>query len=125
MWDSLPRPVQQQIVDKGIRVYAVDAGRIASDVGLAGRINVVLQTCFFAISDVLPRDKAIARIKEAVTKTYGEHGADVLNRELAAVDHASTGCTGSRFPTGSPPPTNRALRCPPPHRSSSAPSPPR
>ena len=91
VWDSLPRPVQQQIIDKDIRVYAVDAGRIASDVGLAGRINVVLQTCFFAISEVLPRDKAIARIKEAVTKTYGEHGADVLNRELAAVDRALDG----------------------------------
>ncbi|MFZ0834371.1 MAG: pyruvate:ferredoxin (flavodoxin) oxidoreductase, partial [Mycobacterium sp.] len=91
VWDSLPRPVQQQIVDKDIRLFAVDAGRIASDVGLAGRINVVLQTCFFAISDVLPRDKAIERIKEAVTKTYGEHGADVLNRELAAVDRALDG----------------------------------
>jgi len=91
VWDSLPRPVQQQIIDKAIRVYAIDAGRIASDVGLAGRINVVLQTCFFAISDVLPRDKAIARIKEAVTKTYGARGEDVLNRELAAVDRALDG----------------------------------
>ena len=91
VWDSLPRPVQQQIIDKGVRVYAVDAGRIASDVGLAGRINVVLQTCFFAISEVLPRDKAIVRIKEAVTKAYGKHGEDVLNRELAAVDRALDG----------------------------------
>ena len=75
VWDSLPRPVQQQIIDKDVRVYAVDADRIARDVGLAGRINVVLQTCFFAISDVLPRDEAIGRIKEAVAKTYAEHGA--------------------------------------------------
>ena len=91
VWDSLPRPVQQQIVDKGVRVYAVDAGRIARDIGLAGRINVVLQTCFFAISDVLPRDEAITRIKETVAKTYAEHGTDVVQRELAAVDYAIDG----------------------------------
>ena len=91
VWDSLPRPVQQQIVDKGVRVYAVDAGRIARDIGLAGRINVVLQTCFFAISDVLPRDEAISRIKETVAKTYAEHGTDVVQRELAAVDYAIDG----------------------------------
>ena len=91
VWDSLPRPVQQQIVDKGVRVYAVDANRIARDIGLAGRINVVLQTCFFAISDVLPRDEAITRIKETVAKTYAEHGTDVVQRELAAVDYAIDG----------------------------------
>jgi pyruvate-ferredoxin/flavodoxin oxidoreductase len=91
VWDSLPRPVQQQIIDKGIRLYAVDAGRIARDVGLAGRVNVVLQTCFFVISDVLPREKAITRIKEAVAKTYAEYGAESVQRELAAVDHAVDG----------------------------------
>ncbi len=91
VWDSLPRAVQQQIVDKGVRVYTVDAGRIARDIGLAGRINVVLQTCFFAISDVLPRDEAITKIKETVAKTYSEHGTDVVQRELAAVDHAIDG----------------------------------
>jgi pyruvate-ferredoxin/flavodoxin oxidoreductase len=91
VWDSLPRPVQQQIIDKGIRLYAVDAARIARDVGLAGRINVVLQTCFFVISDVLPREKAITRIKETVAKTYAEYGAESVQREVAAVDHAVEG----------------------------------
>ncbi len=91
VWDSLPRPVQQQIIDKHVRVYAVDAGRIARDVGLAGRINVVLQTCFFAISDVLPREEAITKIKESVAKTYAEHGTDVVQRELASVDYAIDG----------------------------------
>jgi pyruvate-ferredoxin/flavodoxin oxidoreductase len=91
VWDALPRHVQQQILDKHIEVYAVDAGRIAREVGLAGRINVVLQTCFFAISGVLPREQAIARIKESVQKTYGNRGADVLGRELAAVDRALDG----------------------------------
>ncbi|MDO2381408.1 pyruvate:ferredoxin (flavodoxin) oxidoreductase, partial [Rhodococcus electrodiphilus] len=88
VWDALPRRVQEQILDKGITLYAVDAGRIAREVGLAGRINVVLQTCFFAISDVLPREQAVARIKKSVEKTYGNRGADVLRRELAAVDRA-------------------------------------
>ena len=91
VWDALPLPVQQKIIDKRIKLYAVDAGRIARDAGLAGRINVVLQTCFFAISGVLPRETAIARIKDAVTKTYGGRGADIVAKELAAVDHAIEG----------------------------------
>lgn len=88
VWDALPGPVQRQILDKRLTVYAVDAGRIARQVGLAGRINVVLQTCFFAISNVLPREEAIARIKDAVATTYADHGADVVRRELEAVDLA-------------------------------------
>ncbi|OCB38257.1 pyruvate:ferredoxin (flavodoxin) oxidoreductase [Mycobacterium malmoense] len=91
VWDALPRPVQEQIIAKRITLYVVDAGRVAREVGLAGRINVVLQTCFFAISAVLPREQAIARIKESVEKMYGNRGADVLRRELAAVDGAVAG----------------------------------
>jgi pyruvate-ferredoxin/flavodoxin oxidoreductase len=91
VWDSLLRTVQQQIIDKHIRLYVVDAGKIAREVGLAGRINIVLQTCFFAISGVLPADTAIARIKDSVAKTYADHGADVVARELAAVDRAVAG----------------------------------
>ncbi len=86
VWDALPRRVQEQILDKQITVYAVNAGRIAKEVGLAGRINIILQVCFFAISGVLPRAQAITRIKESVEKTYGNRGADVLRRELDAVD---------------------------------------
>ena len=88
VWDALPRAVQQQVIDKRIRLYAVDAGRIAREAGLAGRVNVVLQTCFFAISTVLPREEAIARIKDSIAKTYGNRGPDVVEREMAAVDHA-------------------------------------
>jgi pyruvate-ferredoxin/flavodoxin oxidoreductase len=91
VWDTLPCAVQQQIVDKRIRLYVVDAGAIAREVGLAGRINIVLQTCFFAISGVLPLDDAIARIKDSVTKTYGAQGADVVAHEVAAVDRALQG----------------------------------
>ncbi|KZS76562.1 pyruvate:ferredoxin (flavodoxin) oxidoreductase [Mycobacterium kansasii] len=91
VWDSLPGPVQQQIIDKEIRLYVVDAGAIAREVGLAGRINIVLQTCFFAIAGVLPVETAIAQIKDSVAKTYAGQGADVVARELDAVDRALAG----------------------------------
>ena len=88
VWDSLPRPVQEQILAKSIKVYAIDATQVARDAGLPGRINTILQTCFFAISGVLPRDDAIAAIKTAIAKTYGRRGADVVERNNAAVDRA-------------------------------------
>jgi pyruvate-ferredoxin/flavodoxin oxidoreductase len=91
VWAALPRRVQEQILDKKVTLYTVDADRIARDAGLAGRINIVLQTCFFAISDVLPRDRAIERIKASVVATYGNRGAEVLDREMAAVDGAVAG----------------------------------
>ena len=88
VWDSLPRPVQDQILAKGITVYVIDATEVAREAGLPGRINTVLQTCFFAISGVLPRDEAIAAIKAAIAKTYGRRGAEVVERNNAAVDQA-------------------------------------
>jgi len=88
VWDSLPRPVQEQVLAKGIAVYAIDAGQVAREVGLGGRTNTVLQTCFFAISGVLPREEAIARIKAAVAKTYGRRGAEVVRRNDEAIDRA-------------------------------------
>ncbi|HET6686998.1 MAG TPA: pyruvate:ferredoxin (flavodoxin) oxidoreductase [Jiangellaceae bacterium] len=91
VWDALPRPVQEQILAKRVAVYAIDADQIARKVGLAGRINVVLQTCFFAISGVLPQEEAIARIKDAIAKTYGRRGAEVVERNRAAVDRALDG----------------------------------
>jgi pyruvate-ferredoxin/flavodoxin oxidoreductase len=99
VWDALPRLVQEQILAKRITLYTVDADRIARDAGLAGRINIVLQTCFFAISDVLPPDQAIARIKKSVEKMYGNRGADVLGKELAAVDGAVAGLHRIEVPT--------------------------
>ena len=61
-WDHLPRSVQQAIIDKSLRLFVIDASKVARNSGLGGRINTVLQTCFFAISGVLPREEAIARI---------------------------------------------------------------
>jgi pyruvate-ferredoxin/flavodoxin oxidoreductase len=91
VWDALPRPVQEKILAKRVDVYAIDAGRIAREARLAGRTNTVLQTCFFAISGVLPRDEAIAKIKSAIVKTYGRRGAEVVERNHAAVDRALDG----------------------------------
>jgi pyruvate-ferredoxin/flavodoxin oxidoreductase len=91
VWDALPRPVQEKILAKRIDVYAIDAGRIAREAGLAGRTNTVLQTCFFAIAGVLPRDEAIAKIKAAIAKTYGRRGAEVVARNHEAVDRALAG----------------------------------
>jgi pyruvate-ferredoxin/flavodoxin oxidoreductase len=91
VWDSLSRPVQEKILSQRIEVYTVDASRIAREAGLAGRTNTVLQTCFFAISGVLPRDEALAKIKDAIAHTYGRRGADVVARNQAAVDRALDG----------------------------------
>jgi pyruvate-ferredoxin/flavodoxin oxidoreductase len=91
VWEALSRPVQEQILAKHIDVHVIDAGRIAREVGLAGRTNIVLQTCFFALSGVLPREQAIERIKAAVAKTYGRRGAEVVERNQAAVDRALDG----------------------------------
>jgi len=91
VWDALARPVQEQILAKRIELYVIDAGRIAREAGLAGRTNTVLQTCFFAISGVLEREAAIERIKAAIAKSYGRRGAEVVERNQGAVDHALQG----------------------------------
>jgi pyruvate-ferredoxin/flavodoxin oxidoreductase len=86
VWDRLPRPVQQQIIDKRLRFFVIDASKVARDVGLGARINTVLQTCFFAVSGVLPRDAAIRHIKEAIRKTYARKGEAVVLKNFEAVD---------------------------------------
>jgi pyruvate-ferredoxin/flavodoxin oxidoreductase len=88
VWDHLPRSVQQQIVEKKLRFFVIDASAVAAGLGLGGRINTVLQTCFFAISGVLPRDEASRCIKDSIEKTYGHKGTGVLSSNLAAVDRA-------------------------------------
>ncbi len=91
VWDSLPRSAQAAIVDKKLSLWAVDATGVARAAGLGRRVNTVLQTCFFAISDVLPREEAIAAIKESIAKTYGRRGPDVVARNNAAVNAALAG----------------------------------
>jgi pyruvate-ferredoxin/flavodoxin oxidoreductase len=86
VWSKLPLEAQQSILEKKLRFYVVDALTVARQAGLAGRINTVTQACFFALSGVLPRDEAIAAIKEAIRKTYGKRGDTVLRRNFDAVD---------------------------------------
>ncbi len=86
VWGKLPREAQQQILEKKLKFYVVDALAVAKQAGLAGRINTVTQACFFAISGILPREEAIAKIKDAIRKTYGKRGETVLARNFAAVD---------------------------------------
>ncbi|HTS46746.1 MAG TPA: pyruvate:ferredoxin (flavodoxin) oxidoreductase [Bryobacteraceae bacterium] len=88
VWEHLPASAQRQIIEKRLRFYVIDAYRVAKDNGMGGRINTVMQTCFFALSGALPRDEAIAAIKHAIEKTYGKRGEAVVEKNFAAVDHA-------------------------------------
>jgi pyruvate-ferredoxin/flavodoxin oxidoreductase len=87
VWDQLPLEMQKEIVEKKLRFYVIDAYKVAKDTGMGVRINTVMQTCFFAISGVLPRQEAIDSIKHAIEKTYGRKGQDVVQKNFAAVDH--------------------------------------
>ncbi len=86
VWDKLPRKVQQQLIDKKLKFYVIDGYEVAKQTGMGGRINTIMQTCFFAISGVLPREEAIAAIKYAIKKTYGKRGESVVQKNYAAVD---------------------------------------
>jgi pyruvate-ferredoxin/flavodoxin oxidoreductase len=88
VWEQLPRAVQQTIIDKHIKLYSIDANSVAKETQLGNRINTIMQTCFFAISGVLPRDEAIEKIKESIRKTYGRRGEPVVRQNFAAVDAA-------------------------------------
>ncbi|MGQ9541045.1 MAG: pyruvate:ferredoxin (flavodoxin) oxidoreductase [Armatimonadota bacterium] len=88
VWDHLPRSVQQQIIDKKLKFYVINAYDVAKQTGLGVRINTIMQTCFFALSGVLSREEAIAKIKEAIRKTYGRRGEAVVQQNFAAVDAA-------------------------------------
>lgn len=88
IWQNLPTHLRRQIIEKEINVYTIDASGVAAEAGLSGRINTVMQVCFFALAKVLPRDKAIEKIKDAIRKTYGRRGEYVVEKNLAAVDAA-------------------------------------
>ncbi|PYV18454.1 MAG: pyruvate:ferredoxin (flavodoxin) oxidoreductase [Acidobacteria bacterium] len=88
VWDRLPAGVQAQIIAKRLRFYVIDAATVAREAGLGGRINTVMQVAFFAASHVLPLDDAIAAIKDAIAKTYGKRGEEVVHKNFAAVDSA-------------------------------------
>jgi pyruvate-ferredoxin/flavodoxin oxidoreductase len=87
IWNHLPRPVQETIIQKRIKFYVIDAYKVARETGMGSRINTIMQTCFFAISGVLPRQQAIEAIKNAIRDTYGKRGEAVVAKNFVAVDH--------------------------------------
>jgi pyruvate-ferredoxin/flavodoxin oxidoreductase len=88
VWEHLPAPVQGEILEKKLRFFVIDADSVAQATGMGRRINTIMQTCFFALSGVLPREEAIAAIKRAIEKTYGKRGEAVVKKNFEAVDQS-------------------------------------
>ena len=86
VWEHLPFEVQEAIIAKKLNFYVIDAYEVAKKTGMGRRINTVMQTCFFAISGILPQDEAIAKIKEAIVKTYSKKGEEIVQKNFEAVD---------------------------------------
>lgn len=86
VWDKLPKKVQQEIIDKKLKFYSIDGYEVANLTGMGARVNTIMQTCFFAISGILPKDEAINKIKEAIKKTYGSKGEEIVKKNYKAVD---------------------------------------
>jgi pyruvate-ferredoxin/flavodoxin oxidoreductase len=86
VWDKIPRSVQKQIIDKKIRFFVIDGYKVAKMTGMGARVNTIMQTCFFAISGVLPRDEAIESIKQSIKKTYGAKGEEIVKKNFNAVE---------------------------------------
>lgn len=86
LWDTLPATIQQQIIDKQLKLHVIDAYQVAASCGMGKRINTIMQACFFAISGILPRDAAIQSIKDAVEKTYGKKGRRIVDLNFHAID---------------------------------------
>ena len=86
LWDRLPLEFQQTVLERKLQLHVIDAVKVAQAAGMGGRINAVMQACFFALSGVLPREEAIAEIKKSIEKTYKKKGAEVVRRNHAAVD---------------------------------------
>ncbi len=86
VWHHLPHKIQSEIIEKELKLYIINASKMAKETGMGSRINGILQTCFFAISNILPKEEAIAAIKAAVKKTYGKKGAQVVQKNFDAID---------------------------------------
>ena len=86
VWHHLPHKIQSEIIEKELKLYIINASKVAKETGMGSRINGILQTCFFAISNILPKEEAIAAIKAAVKKTYGKKGAQVVQKNFDAID---------------------------------------
>lgn len=98
VWNELPREVQQQIIKQHLKLYVVDASKVAFSLGLGSRTNTILQTCFFALSGVMPREQAIAAIKAATEKTYARKGKEVVKKNFDAIDAALANLSEVKIP---------------------------
>ncbi len=98
VWDKLPVEVQEDIIAKKMKFYVIDAFSVANKTGMGGRINTIMQTCFFAISGVLPRDEAIDQIKNSIKKTYGKKGEKIVAQNFAAVDSTLANLFEVKYP---------------------------
>ncbi len=91
VWDTLPRRMQQQIIDKGLKFFVIDAYRIAADNGMGRRINTIMQCAFFALAELLPMEQAINAMKAAVESSYGKRGGNIVEANFAAIDASLAG----------------------------------
>ncbi len=98
VWDKIPMEVQEQIIKKKIKFYVIDAYNVAKKTGMGARVNTIMQTCFFALSNVLPKDEAIKAIKDAIKKTYGARGDKVVQMNYNAVDQAMANLFEVKYP---------------------------
>jgi len=98
VWDNLPIEVQQAIIDKKLKFYNINAYEVAELTGMGSRVNTIMQTCFFAISGVLPREQAIDEIKKAIQKTYGKRGEGVVRKNFEAVDQSVAHLKEIKYP---------------------------
>ncbi|HQL47337.1 MAG TPA: pyruvate:ferredoxin (flavodoxin) oxidoreductase, partial [Holophaga sp.] len=116
VWDTLPKEVQESLITKKMKFYVIDAYEVAKATGMGVRINTIMQTCFFAISGVLPREEAIEQIKKAIKKSYSKKGDAVVQKNYAAVDHTLAHLHEVKMPA-----TVTTTRCMPPFVSDAAP----
>lgn len=100
VWEHIPGRLQKVILDKKIRFWVIDAGSVARDAGMGKRINTVMQTCFFAISNVIPKEEAIQKIKDVVHKTFIRRGEEIVKRNYAAIDSTLAHLQEVKVPAG-------------------------
>ncbi len=98
VWNKLPKKIQQQIIDRKLKFYVIDGYKVASDTGMGARVNTIMQTCFFAISGVLPKDDAIKAIKTSIKKTYGKKGEEIVQQNYNAVDQTLANLHEVKYP---------------------------
>ena len=103
VWDEIPVEVQKRIIDKKLKFYVIDGMEIAEKAGMGSRVNTIMQTAFFKISGVLPEAEAVKLVKKYTEKTYARKGADVVAKNIAAIDLALTAVRRGEVPRPRPP----------------------